>query len=214
MELAGFFIWLVAVSVIFAVYGKIAERLGNSRHGSYYLLLLAGAGGGVAYLIALIVIFSMLPYEFVLNIYILAGSALAAIIRLAVALFYVSKKKWLNRFQHISVSVIIGLGFFIVEIYVNIIFMKSFALSSAMLYIPVNTLVSSIIGASTGKNGYQLARGGLAAVLVNCICYYLIALLPLYKNSWFYLPILTICILFCIIYTINIARKAFAESVK
>lgn len=214
MEIAGLFLWLIIVSVIFTVYAKIAERFGGFRAGTYYLLLLTGAACGVVYLFSLIIVFYFVPYEFILNSFLLVGSALAAIIRFAGFALFAGRKKGLNRFQFIAASAIIGLGFFIVEIYISILFMKSFVFSNVLLIIPINTLVSSIIGLSGGKSSYESVRSGLVAVLINCIAYYVIALFGLYKNSWFYLIILSAIVLLCIAYTVTIARKAFRESVQ
>lgn len=213
MEIAGIFLWLVAISIIFTVYGKIAERFGNFRPGNFYLLLLIGAAGGLAFLFSLIIIFSIIPYDFVLNSYILIGSALAIVIRYIAALLYIRKRKTLNCFQSVTSSVIIGLGFFIVENYISIIFMKNFVFGNIMMFIPVNTFTSSVIGYYAGRGNPDSVKGGIMAVIINCIFSYFIALQPLYKGSVIYIILLSFILLSSIIYTIVIGRKAVKESV-
>jgi hypothetical protein len=213
MPIISLFIWLLVISIIFTTYGKIAERLGNFRPGSYYVLLLLGAFGGGAFLFILLIIFELLPYEFVLNSYILIGSTVGILVRFIIAFIYINRKKISNRFQIVAVSVIISTGFLIVENYINLVFLKNYIFSRELLILPAYTVTSVVMGYYLGKSGTDFIKGGIAAILINCVYNYTVALLPIYSSNAVYLLILVAMVILASVYTIIISHRAFIQSV-
>lgn len=213
MPIISLFIWLLIISIIFTTYGKIAERFGNFRPGSYYVLLLLGAFGGGAFLFILLILFELLPFEFVLNSYILIGSAVGILVRYIIAFIYINRKRISNRFQIIAVSILISTGFLIVENYINLVFLKNYLFSRELLVVPAYTITSAVMGYYLGKSGLDFIKGGIAAIFINCLYNYTVALMPIYGNNMVYLIILAAIVIIATAYTIIISRKEFLQSI-
>ncbi len=216
-------VWLVLISVIFTFYGKVAERFSGFTTRSAYLVLTLGVVGAGVYLLCLWLLTLLLPTRYFFSAYIILCSAASIIIRYITMLLYSNRRKGLNRFQLVTVSVIVGLGFLLVENYIIIIITNKYLLSQELMLVPSFLFTSVVMGyyhydslqALGRRSGYFLIRGAAIAIVYNTIFNYLMILGPGYVGTTVYISIMAAAIasalFFCVLLSVRAYRSVVSE---